>query len=100
MNLLWWAFIIVLGLGLAASAITLVLGVAYFLIFSIVEYIESKLGTITIGEEEEELILRAEELREKQIQAFEGPWTLQAQVKPYSSKALRLTRAKEILGKG
>lgn len=99
MNLLWGAFTILLVLGSVASAIFLVLGIAYLLLFSIVEYIEAKLEIITIGEEEEELIARAEKLKEEQRKGFEGPWILEARVKPYNSKVLRLSRAKEILGK-
>jgi len=99
MNVLWWALTILLVVGAAAAAISLVLGIAYLIVFSIVAYIEAKLGTIIIGEDEEQLIAQAEKLREEQRVAFKGPWTLEARVKPYDSKALRLSMAKEILGK-
>ena len=88
-----------LVLGVVASAICLVLGIAYLLLFTIVEYIEAKLEIITIGEEEEALIAQAEKLKEEQRKRFEGPWTLEARVRPYNSKALRLSRAKAILEK-
>jgi hypothetical protein len=99
MSILWWAFIILLGLGAVVAAISLVLGIVFFLLVSIIEYIEEKLGIITIGEEEEKLIAQAEKLSEEQRKAFEGPWTLEARVRPYSSKAFQFSRAKEILGK-
>jgi len=99
MNLIWQAFTILLVLASAASGIILVLGIVYLLVFSVVEYLEAKFSTITIGEEEEELIAQAEKLREEQRKAFEGPWTLEAWVRPYNSKAIRFLRAKEILKK-
>ena len=99
MNLIWQALSILLVLASAALAIILVLGIAYLLLFSIVEYMEAKFRIITIGEEEEELIAQAEKVKEEQKKAFEGPWTLEARVKPYDSKVVRFSRAKEILEK-
>jgi len=99
MNLIWQALSILLVLASAALAIILVLGIAYLLLFSIVEYMEAKFRIITIGEEEEELIAQAEKVKEEQKKAFEGPWTLEARVKPYDSKVIRFSRAKEILEK-
>jgi hypothetical protein len=99
MSLIWQVFTVLLVLAAAGSAIILVLGLMYLLVFSIVEYIEAKLDIISIGEKEEELIAQAEKLREEQRKAFEGPWTLEARVRPYSSKAFRFSRAREILEK-
>ncbi|NIS60461.1 MAG: hypothetical protein GTO13_07135 [Proteobacteria bacterium] len=99
MNLLWWAFTILLVLGLAVLAIIVSIGAVALLVVSIVEYIEKKLSIVTIGDNEEALIARAETLREEQKREFKGPWTLTPKVKPYSSKLFQFFRAKEILEK-
>lgn len=99
MNLIWWGLTILLVLGLAVLAIVVFIGVAALFVVSFVEYLEAKLGIITIGEDEEELIARAEKLREEQRKAFKGPWTLTPKVKPYNSKIFQFFKAKEILQK-
>lgn len=99
MNLFWWGLTILLVLGLAILAIVVFIGVVALFVVSIVEYLEAKLGIVTIGEDEEELIVRAKKLKEEQRKAFKGPWTLTPKVKPYNSKLFQLFRAKEILEK-
>jgi hypothetical protein len=99
MNLIWWAFTILLVLGIAALAIVVFIGIVAFFVVSIVEYIESKLGIVTIGEKEEDLIVQAERLREERRKAFKGPWTLAPKVKPYNSKIFQFFKAKEIVEK-
>jgi hypothetical protein len=99
MNLFWWAFTIFLVLGLAVLGIVFGIGVVVFLIVSIVEYIEAKLEIVTIGDNEEALIAKAEKLREERRKAFKGPWTLAPKVKPYNSKVFRFFRAKVTLEK-
>jgi hypothetical protein len=99
MKLILWGFTILLVLGIAALAIIVCVGIVAFFVVSIVEYIESKLGIVTIGEKEEELIVQAERLREEQRKAFKGPWTLAPKVKPYNSKIFQFFKAKEILEK-
>jgi hypothetical protein len=97
MNIVWWGITILLVLGIAALAIVSCIGIVAFFVVSIVEYVERKLEIVTIGEGEEELIVQAEKLKEKQKGAFKGPWTLTSKVKPYSSKVFQFRRAKEIL---
>ena len=99
MNLIWWGFTILLVLGIAALAIVVFIGIVAFFVVSIVEYIESKLGIVIIGEKEEDLIVQAEKLREEHRKAFKGPWTLTPKVKPYNSKIFQFFKAKEILEK-
>lgn len=99
MNLIWWGLTILLVIGLAVLAIVVSIGAVALFVVSIVEYIEVKLGIVTIGEDEEELIVQAEKQRDEQRKAFKGPWTLAAQVKPYNSKVFRFFRAKETLEK-
>jgi hypothetical protein len=99
MNLFWWGFTILLVLGLAALAIVFCIGIVALFIVSIVEYIEAKLEIVTIGDNEEALILQAEKLREERRRTFKGPWTLAPKVKPYNSKVFQLFKAKEILEK-
>lgn len=99
MNLIWWGLTILLVGGLVALAIVVFIGTVALLIVSIVEYVETKLGIVTIGENEEELIAHAEKLRDEQRKAFKGPWTLTPRVKPYNSKVFRFLKAKEILKK-
>ncbi len=99
MNLLWWGLTILLVFGLAALALVVLIGIIALIAVSIVEYIETKLNIVTIGDNEEALILHAEKVREEQRGAFKGPWTLTSQVKPYNSKLFRFLKAKEILGK-
>ena len=99
MNVIWWAITILLIFGISVLAIVVFIGVVAFLIVSIVEYIEAKLSIVTIGDNEEALIVQAEKIREEQRRAFKGPWTLTSKAKPYNSKAFRLFRAKELLGK-
>jgi hypothetical protein len=99
MNLIWWAFTILLILGLAILAIVVFVGVVALFVVSIVEYLEAKLGIVTIGEDEEELIARAKKLKEEQRKAFKGPWTLTPKVRPYSSKVFHFFKAKEIVEK-
>lgn len=99
MNLFWGIVTIMLVFGIAALAIILCIGTVAFCIVSIVEYIEKKLNIITIGEQEENLIVEAEKLRKKQIRTIKGPWTLTPRVKPYSSKLFQVLRAKETLEK-
>ena len=99
MNVFWWALTIFLVLGLAALAIILGIGAVALFLVSIVEYIEGKLGIVTIREDEEKLIVQAAKLREEQRKAFKGPWTLASQVKLYNSKVFRFFRAKETLEK-
>ena len=99
MKLILWGFTILLVLGIAALAIIVCVGIVAFFVVSIVEYIESKLGIVTIGEKEEDLIVQAEKLREERRRAFKGPWTLTPKVKPYNSKIFQFFKAKEILEK-
>lgn len=99
MNLIWWGLTILLIFGLAALSFILVVGIVFFIVVSIVENIEARLGMVTIGDNEEALILHAEKVREEQRGAFKGPWTLTPQVKPYTSKVFRFLKAKEILKK-
>ncbi len=63
------------------------------------EYLEAKLGIVTIGEDEEEMIVRAKKLKEEQRRAFKGPWALTPKVKPYNSKVFQFFKAKEKLKK-
>ncbi|MCK5552253.1 MAG: hypothetical protein KAJ09_03840 [Deltaproteobacteria bacterium] len=97
MNLLWWGVTILLVLGIAILAIVVFIGVVALFVVSIVEYLEAKLGIVSIGEDEEELIVRAKKLKEEQRKAFKGPWTLTPKVRPYSSKVFQFRRAKEIV---
>ena len=99
MNVIWWGLTILLVLGLAVLAIVVCIGAVALFVVSIVEYIEAKLGIVTIGEDEEELIAQADKIREEQRRAFKGPWTLAPQVKPYNSKVFRFLKAKETLEK-
>ncbi len=99
MNLFWWGLTILLVLGLAILAIVVFIGVVALFVVSIVEYLEAKLGIVTIGEDEEELIVRAKKLKEEQRKAFKGPWTLTPKVRPYSSKVFQLFKAREKLEK-
>jgi len=99
MNLLWWAFTILLVFGVAVLAIVVSIGAVALLVVSILEYIEKKLRIVTIGDKEEALIAQAETLREERRREFKGPWTLTPKVKPYSSKLFQLFRAKEMLKK-
>ena len=99
MNLIWWGLTILLVIGLAVLAIVVSIGAVVLFVVSIVEYIEANLGIVTIGEDEEELIVQAEKVREEQRKAFKGPWTLASRVKPYNSKVFRFFRAKETLEK-
>jgi hypothetical protein len=99
MNLIWWGFTILLVLGLGALTIVFSIGVVALLVVSIVEYIEAKLEIVTIGDDEEALIVQAEKLREERKRAFKGPWTLAPKVKPYNSKIFQFFKAKEILEK-
>lgn len=99
MNLIWWGLTILLVLGLAVLAIVVFIGVVALFVVSIVEYIEAKLGIVTIGEQEEDLIVQAEKLREERRRAFKGPWTLVPKVRPYSSKVFHFFKAKEIVEK-
>lgn len=99
MNVILWGFTILLVGGLVILSIVVFVGVVALIAVSIVEYIEAKLGIVTVGESEEELIAQAEKVREEQRKAFKGPWTLTPQVKPYNSKAFQLVRAKERLEK-
>ena len=99
MNVIWWGFTILLVAGLVVLAIIVFIGVVALIAVSIVEYIEAKLGIVTLGEDEEELIAQADKVIEEQRGAFKGPWTLTPQVKPYNSKVFRLLKAKEILEK-
>lgn len=99
MKLILWGFTILLVLGIAVLAIVVFIGIVAFFVVSIVEYIESKLGIVTIGEKEEDLIVQAEKLREERRRAFKGPWTLAPKVKPYNSKIFQFFKAKEILEK-
>jgi hypothetical protein len=99
MNLIWWGFTILLVLGLGALTIVVSIGVVALLVVSIVEYIEAKLEIVTIGDDEEALIVQAENLREERKRTFKGPWTLAPKVKPYNSKIFQFFKAKEILEK-
>jgi hypothetical protein len=99
MNLIWWALTIVLVLGLTVLAIVVFIGAVALILVSIVEYIEVKLDIVTIGENEEELIVQAEKVREEQRRTFKGPWALTPKVKPYDSKVFRFFKAKEMLKK-
>lgn len=67
---------------------------------TIIRHIKAKFGTIDIGDNEERMIERAEKLKDQQRQEISGPWTLDARVKPYTSKAFRYLRAKELLETG
>jgi hypothetical protein len=99
MNVIWWGLTILLVVGLAVLAIVVFIGVLALLVVSMVEYIEAKLGIVTIGENEEELIAHAEKLKEEGISGFKGPWKLIPRVKPYNSKVFQFLRAKETLEK-
>ncbi len=99
MNLIWWGFTILLVLGLGVLTVVVSIGVVALLVVSIVEYIEAKLEIVTIGDDEEALIVQAEKLREERKGAFKGPWTLAPKVKPYNSKIFQFFKAKEILEK-
>lgn len=99
MNLIWWAFTILLVLGLAILAIIVSIGAVALFVVSIVEYIEKKLQIVTIGDNEEALIAQAEKLKEERRRAFKGPWTLTPKVRPYSSKVFHFFKAKEIVEK-
>lgn len=99
MNIIWWGFTILLGVGLAVLTIVVFIGTVALLVESIVEYIEGKLAMVTIGNDEEALIVQAEKLREERRRAFKGPWTLTPKVKPYNSKVFQFLRAKERLEK-
>lgn len=99
MKVIWWGFTILLVGGLAALAMVVLIGVVALLIVSIAEYIEAKLGIVTIGDDEKALIARAEKVSEEKRRAFRGPWTLTPQIKPYNSKVFQFLRAKERLEK-
>lgn len=99
MNVIWWGFTILLVVGITVLAIVFFIGVVALFAVSVVEYIETKLGIVTLGESEEELIVQAEKVIEEKKRAFKGPWTLTPQVKPYDSKVFRLLKAKEALEK-
>jgi len=99
MNILWWAFTILLVFGVAVLAIIVSIGTVALLLVSILEYIEKRLRIVTIGDKEEALIVQAEKLKEERRREFKGPWTLIPKVKPYNSKLFQLFRAKEILEK-
>jgi len=88
MNLIWWAFTILLVLGLAILAIIVFIGAVALFVVSIVEYIEKKLQ-----------IAQAEKLKEERKREFKGPWTLTPKVRPYSSKVFHFFKAKEIVEK-
>jgi hypothetical protein len=49
--------------------------------------------------EEERLLKEAHEIRAKELNRIEGPWRLHSGVKPYSSKAFEVEKAKKILDK-
>ena len=99
MNIIWWGFTILLVVGLAVLAIVVFIGVVALFAVSVVEYIEAKLGIVTIGEKEEEVIAQAEKAREEKRRTLKGPWALTPQVKPYDSKVFQFLRAKEGLEK-
>lgn len=99
MTIIWWGLTILIIFGSAVLALVILLGVVALIVVSIVEYIEKKLNIVTIGDDEEALILHTEKVREEQRGAFKGPWALMPKVKPYNSKAFRFFKAKEKLGK-
>ncbi|NIO05758.1 MAG: hypothetical protein GTN74_14465 [Proteobacteria bacterium] len=59
----------------------------------------SSTGQRADKEEEERLLKEAHEIRAKELNRIEGPWRLHSGVKPYSSKAFEVEKAKEILDK-
>lgn len=99
MNLIWWGVTILLVAGIGVLATVIFIGVVAVFAVSVVEYIEAKLGIVTVGESEEELIVQAEKVIQERKKSFKGPWTLTSQVKPYESKGFRLLKAKEALEK-
>jgi hypothetical protein len=52
-----------------------------------------------LAEEEQRVLVRAEEEKAKERERIKGPWQLNPRMKPYESRRFRLDKAKEALEK-